>query len=72
MSQISIKWHRQLGLAVLLCILGAATYWLEYKHKPDQEQAEEQVKKVFSLKGVEVQEIQLTTPKPQNPMIPIC
>jgi hypothetical protein len=57
-----INWNRQLGLAVGLFVLGTTAYWLEYKHKPDKESAEEQAKRVFSIKDVAVQSISLSDP----------
>ena len=54
-----VNWTRQLGLATFLFVLGTGAYWLEFKHKPDQEDREEQEKKIFLLKGQPVQSIQL-------------
>ena len=55
-----VNWTRQLGLALTLFALGTAAYWLEYKHKPDQESKEEQVKKAFQLKDTPVQSIRIS------------
>lgn len=52
-----VNWTRQLGLAVALVALGSVAYWLEFKHKPQKEAAEEQTKHVFNLKESPVQSI---------------
>ncbi len=57
MTQVS--WSRQLGLAAALVVMGSIAAWLEYKHKPAQEAKEEQSKKIFSLKDVQVQGVTL-------------
>ncbi|MGZ3696663.1 MAG: DUF4340 domain-containing protein [Bdellovibrionota bacterium] len=57
-SQVS--WKKQLILAALLFVLGMTAYWLEYKHKPQKESAEEASKKIFALKDTQVQELQIT------------
>ena len=53
MKQVS--WYRQLGLALSLFILGTLAYWLEYKHKPDQETLDEQAKKPLHVAATPVQ-----------------
>ena len=47
MTQVS--WTKQLGLAIMLFVLGMGAYWLEFKHKPTQEASEEQAKHLFRL-----------------------
>jgi hypothetical protein len=54
------SWNRQLGLAVMLLTLGTLAYWLEFKHKPNQEAADEQSKKLFVLKTSPVKSVTLT------------
>ena len=44
-----VSWYRQLGLALSLFILGTLAYWLEYKHRPEQETMDEQAKKPFNI-----------------------
>jgi hypothetical protein len=56
-SQVS--WNKNLVLAVALCALGGFAYWLEVKHKPETESAEEATKKVFSLKDAQIESIQI-------------
>src|SRR4051794_7112069 len=55
-----VSWNRQLGLAVTLCALGTLAYWLEFKHKPNQEATDEQSKKLFLLKDTPVKSVTLT------------
>lgn len=57
------KWNRQLGLAAALFALGSFAYWMEYSRKPKKEEAEELSKKVFQLKDVSVQTIQVSDGK---------
>jgi hypothetical protein len=57
MSQVN--WTRQLGLAVVLIILGGVAYWVEFKQKPKEEAAEEQSKRIVTLKDVQIQSIRL-------------
>ncbi len=57
MSQVS--WYRQFGLAITLALLGTLAYWLEVKHKPAKEQAEEQSKQIFQIKDTAVTSIGL-------------
>lgn len=52
-----VNWTKQAILAGGLLVLGTAAYWLEYKHKPEQESKEEQNKKLFNLKDVQVKEV---------------
>ena len=46
-----VSWRRNLALAATLFILGSVTYWQEFTHKPKQEEAEVQAKKIFDLKA---------------------
>jgi hypothetical protein len=55
-----VSWNRQLGLAIALFSLGTLTYWLEFKHKPSQEAASEESKKLFVLKDSPVKSVSLT------------
>ncbi len=57
MAQVS--WTKPLVLAAALLVLGSAAYWLEYSHKPEQEEKEEQAKKLFNLKGTPIKSIRL-------------
>jgi hypothetical protein len=41
-------------------VLGGFAYWLEYKHKPETEQAEEGSKKVFALKDKQIESLRLS------------
>ena len=54
-----VNWGRQAILALSLFILGTFAFWLEYKHKPAQESAEEQKKRVFSIQDTSVKSITL-------------
>lgn len=54
-----IKWTKQAGLAATLFALGTGAYWLEFKHKPQTETAEERTKKPFELKDTPVREVTL-------------
>ncbi|MFL5811943.1 MAG: DUF4340 domain-containing protein [Bdellovibrionia bacterium] len=55
-----VSWNRNLYLAIALCVLGGFAFWLEYKHKPAQEAAQDTLKKVFALKGEQIESIQLS------------
>lgn len=55
-----VSWSRNLSLAIALCVLGGFAYWLEYKHKPETEQAEEGTKKVFALKDAQIESLRLS------------
>lgn len=55
-----VSWSRNLILAIALCVLGGFAYWLEVKHKPEQNLAEEGAKKVFSLKDTQIETIRLS------------
>lgn len=59
MAITQVSWKRQLILAAGLFALGTAAYWLEYKHKPKKEAEEEQSKKIFQLKEIQVQSMKL-------------
>lgn len=59
MSQVS--WTRQFILAVALFTLGTGAFWLEYKHKPEKEHAEEQAKHLFSIQETPVKAVSLQT-----------
>jgi hypothetical protein len=58
-----VNWTRQLGLSAVLLVLGTAAYWLEFKHKPEEEAKEEQSKKIFKIKDVAVQKIRMVDGK---------
>lgn len=58
MTQVS--WRRQLVLAATLFVLGTLAYWLEYKHRPQREESEEQSKKLFALKDTPVQSFEVS------------
>jgi hypothetical protein len=55
-----LSWNRQLALATVLFGLGTATYWLEYKHRPEKETLEENEKKLFQVKDQTVKSISIT------------
>jgi hypothetical protein len=55
-----VNWNRNLALAIALCALGSLAYWLEYKHAPEKEKAEESSKKVFAMKDNQVESIALS------------
>lgn len=54
-----VNWTKQLLMAASLFVLGTAAYWLEYKHKPEKESAEEANKKPIAIKDSAVKEVQL-------------
>lgn len=58
-----VNWKAQAGLATGLFVLGMGAYWLEFKHKPQSENKEEQSRKLFQLKDTQVQSISVTGPK---------
>src|SRR4051812_16089431 len=55
----TLNWNKQAILAASLLVLGTTAYWLEFKHKPDQESKEEQNKKLFNLKDIQVKNVQI-------------
>ena len=55
-----VNWGRQALLALSLFVLGTFAFWLEYKHKPAQETAEEEKKRVFSLQDTSVKSLTIT------------
>ncbi|MEK6704449.1 MAG: DUF4340 domain-containing protein [Bdellovibrionota bacterium] len=57
-----INWQKHFLLAAALFVLGSFAYWLEFKHKPEKETAEEQSKKLFTLKDVQIEKVRLTSP----------
>ncbi len=57
-----VNWNRQLGLAATLFAIGTLAYWLEYKHRPDQEASVEQSKRVFQVKDQSVHSMTLKDP----------
>jgi hypothetical protein len=58
MSQVS--WNKPAALAATLFVLASAVYWLEFKHAPSQEEAEERTKKLYDLKDRQVKSILIT------------
>lgn len=58
-----LNWRNQAVLAGTLFALGLGAYWLEFKRKPARESADEQSKKVFSLKDRQIQSVALLDPK---------
>ncbi len=55
-----VSWKKPLLLAILLSVLGFGAYWLEFKHKPKKESAEESSKKLFALpEEAQVQSIKI-------------
>lgn len=48
MTQVS--WAKPLALASTLVVLGSVAYWLEYSHKPKQEETQQEEKKLLKLK----------------------
>ena len=58
-----VSWSRQALLALSLFLLGTFAFWLEYKHKPAKESAEEQKKRVFSIQDASVKSISLLNGK---------
>ncbi|MBI2712710.1 MAG: hypothetical protein HYX41_07655, partial [Bdellovibrio sp.] len=59
----NVNWTKQLVLSALLLTLGMGAYWLEFKHKPEQEDKTEQTKKVFQVKDTPVQGLKLVDPQ---------
>lgn len=59
---------KPLGLAVVLVVLAATTYWLQYSKKPKDEAAEADAKKVLRLKDSTVARLELrgSSQKPEN------
>lgn len=53
------NWKLPLVLAITLCALGFGAYWLEFKHKPQTEEAAETAQKVFDLKDRQVKQLVL-------------
>lgn len=51
------NWKKPLILAATLLVLGSFAYWLEFSHKPQKEEREEQSKKLFKLKDAAVAKI---------------
>src|SRR3712207_7765219 len=51
---------RSAGLAAALFVLGSGAFYLEYKHKPKKEEAEEESKKPFVLKDKAVENLRLS------------
>lgn len=56
----SVSWVRPFILSVTLLVLGGFAYWLEFKHKPEVETAEENEKKIFSLKTSPIDTISIS------------
>ncbi len=54
-----VNWLKPLALSVALFCLGSVTWWLEFKHRPEKEDQEENSKKVFGLKDMPVSSIRL-------------
>lgn len=59
MNQVS--WTRQLGLAVILVVLGGFAVWSEYKYRPAKEAADEQAKKLFAVAGNSIQSVRISS-----------
>ncbi len=59
MSQAQVNWKKPLILAVTLTVLGGVAYWLEFKHKPKNEEKDESAKKLFNLKDRQVSSIRI-------------
>lgn len=59
MSESQVSWGRPLALATLLVVLGSVVYWLEFNHRPKQEEKEEASKKLFSLKDTTIASIRV-------------
>lgn len=58
-----VNWIRPLVLALFLLGIGTFAYWLEYSHKPQSEEKEEQSKKIFKLKNTSVTSIRIIDEK---------
>jgi hypothetical protein len=56
------NWKLPLALAAALAVLGPTLYWLEYSHRPQREEKEEQAKHLFQLKDQPVESMALRTP----------
>jgi hypothetical protein len=44
------NWVKQAVLAAVLLVLALGTYWLQFKHKPEEDAKDEAAKKIFALK----------------------
>lgn len=55
-----VNWSKQLILAAFLLVFGTFAYWLEYKHKPDQEDQEEEAKRIFAIADTSIAKILLS------------
>ncbi len=58
----AVSWNRQAFLAFLLFGLGSFTYWLEFNHRPAQEELDENTKHLFQLKDLTIEQVQLAAP----------
>jgi hypothetical protein len=54
------NWKRPLALAVFLVVLASVTYWLEFNHRPKEEEAAEQSKKITQLKDQQIKSIAIS------------
>lgn len=53
------NWKLPLILSITLFVVGAGAYWLEFKKKPQQEEAEQVAKKPFDLKDQQIKSFKL-------------
>ncbi len=58
---MEINWIRPFLLSISLCALGGVTYWLEFRHKPNQEAQEENAKHIFALKDTSIKSIRIVS-----------
>jgi hypothetical protein len=61
MTQVS--WVRNFIMAIALVVLASFAYWLEFKHEPEKEKAQEQSKKVFTLNDTQIESMRLDNGK---------
>jgi hypothetical protein len=55
MATTQPSWKKQLILASVLFVAGSAAYWLEFSHRPKNEEKEEASKKLFNVKDQPVE-----------------
>lgn len=58
-----VNWKKPLMLAAFLFVLASVAYWLEFSHKPKQEEKSEAAKKLFNVKGEQIASIQIVDGK---------
>ncbi len=58
-----LAWKGQAILAGALVVMGIFVYWLEFRHKPKQDSAEELGRKLFPIKDHQIKAISWSDPK---------